>query len=80
MLNQARTRAQRTPAEEVSAATQVVRALTHDLVVGKNFGVSAEHHELIAAIRDFADLMDSQTAQTTPKLNRAQRRAHKRGK
>ncbi len=71
-LEQARTQAVltlRTRSEELSDATRVVRELTHDLVVGREFGVSVEHHDLIAAIRDFADVMDAQTIAAAPTLN-----------
>ena len=80
-LEQARTQAVltlRTRSEELSDATRVVRELTHDLVVGRELGVSVEHHDLIAAIRDFADVMDVQTVAAAPTLNRAQRRTQKR--
>lgn len=74
--HQQATLALRTPQEELTDAARVVRALVRDLRSGREFHVTDAHRELIAAVREFADLMAPQAAaQPAPALNRAQRRA-----
>ncbi|MCT1428967.1 hypothetical protein M3G12_10730, partial [Corynebacterium sp. p3-SID1241] len=48
----------RTPREEVADAARVVREMTRDLRMGREFHVSDEHQELVLAVREFAELMD----------------------
>lgn len=67
------------PDEQAADAAKLVREMTHDLRTGREFLVTPQHHELVAAIRDFATLMDAHVATTTP-LSRQQRRAQQRRK
>lgn len=71
----------RLPHEQAADAAKLVREMTRDLSAGREFPVTPQHQELIAAIKDFADLMDAHTAATQPpaaSLSRQQRRAQQR--
>lgn len=71
----------RLPHEQAADAAKLVREMTRDLRSGREFPVTPQHQELIAAIKDFADLMDAHTAATQPpaaSLSRQQRRAQQR--
>lgn len=73
----------KTPSEKAAEAAAVVREMTRDLSAGREFPVTPQHQELIAAIKDFADLMDVHTAATAPArapLSRQQRRTQQRKK
>lgn len=73
----------RLPHEQAADAAKLVRTMTRDLRSGRDFPVTPQHQDLIAAIKDFADLMDAHTAATAPAsapLSRQQRRAQQRRK
>jgi hypothetical protein len=73
----------RLPHEQAADAARLVREMTRDLRTGREFPVTPQHQELVAAINDFADLMDAHTAATQPpaaSLSRQQRRAQQRKK
>ena len=73
----------RLPDEQAADAAKLVREMTRDLRSGRDFPVTPQHQELVAAIKDFADLMDARTAATQPpaaSLSRQQRRAQQRKK
>lgn len=73
----------RLPHEQAADAAKLVREMTRDFHSGREFPVTPQHQELIAAISDFADLMDARTATTAPArapLSRQQRRAQQRKK
>ena len=73
----------RLPDEQAADAAKLVREMTRDLRSGRDFPVTPQHQELVAAIKDFADLMDAHTAATAPTyapLSRQQRRAQQRKK
>lgn len=73
----------RLPAEEAADAARLVREMTNDLRAGREFPMTPQHENLVAAIKDFADLMDAHTAATQPpaaSLSRQQRRAQQRKK
>lgn len=73
----------RTSAEEAADAAAVVRAMTRDLRERREFFVTEQHKELVAAVRELAQVLDaaeSAAVSTAPQTggNRAQRRAAKR--
>ena len=73
----------RLPHEQAADAAKLVRTMTNDLRSGREFPVTPQHQDLIAAIKDFADLMDAHTAATAPTyapLSRQQGRAQQRKK
>ena len=73
----------RLPDEQAADAAKLVREMTRDLRSGREFPATPQHQELIAAIKDFAALMDARTATTAPAyapLSRQQRRAQQRKK
>lgn len=67
----------RTRPEELTDAARVVREFTAALRTGAQIPITPEHRELIAAMREFSDLIAAQTAPAAPVLNRQQRRARK---
>lgn len=74
----------RTPAEEAAEATKVVRSMVQNLHQGREFPITEQHQELVAAIRELAQILDAavaaEDAAPATKMggNRAQRRAAKR--
>lgn len=74
----------RTPAEEAAEAAKVVRSMARNLREGREFSVTEQHQELVAAVRELAQILDAavavEDAAAATKMggNRAQRRAAKR--
>ena len=75
----------RTPAEEAGEAAKVVRTMVRNLREGREFSVTEQHQELVAAVHELAQVLNAavaaeDAAAAVPQTggNRAQRRAAKR--
>lgn len=74
------------PAEEAGEAAKVVRTMARNLREGREFSVTEQHQELVAAVRELAQVLNAavaaapSAATAAPQTggNRAQRRAAKR--
>lgn len=52
----------RTPEEQAREAAEVVRTMAHDLRAGRKVPATPQHQELVAAAKDFADLLNAHPA------------------